>query len=151
MVLTAYFVLSPAIGLSCHRRLRIKVLSARSGLQNLRRLDAGVEASGPHDFAVRGSSVRPCAIDRSRAETRPATRFAHLTLPRPPHPVPYVRDDRASAPPRGTRRKGYTTDLISEKQKYFFDRGWTRQKQEPSLICPSGKSAAPLIDIHRFP
>ena len=28
MVLTAYFVLSPVTGLVCHRRLRIKVLSA---------------------------------------------------------------------------------------------------------------------------
>src|SRR5260370_38740111 len=94
MVLTAYFVLSPVIGLYCHRRLRIKVLSARSGSQNLRRLDAGVEASGPHDFAVRVSSVRLCAVDRSRAKARPATTIAHLTLPRPPHPAPYVRDDR---------------------------------------------------------
>jgi hypothetical protein len=40
MVLTVSFVLSPAIGIlvtvACFRRL-----------------DAGVEASGPHDFAVR--------------------------------------------------------------------------------------------------
>src|ERR1700733_433227 len=41
---TAYSVLSPAIGLSCHRRLR---------KLPLRKLDAGVEASGPHVFAVR--------------------------------------------------------------------------------------------------
>jgi hypothetical protein len=55
---TAYFVLSPAIGLVCHCRLRIKVLSARSGSQNLRRLDAGIEASGPHDFTVRSTRLR---------------------------------------------------------------------------------------------
>jgi hypothetical protein len=42
MVLTAYFVLSPVTGLSCHRRLRVN-----------RKLDASVGASGPHDFAVR--------------------------------------------------------------------------------------------------
>jgi hypothetical protein len=40
---TAYFVLSPATGLSCHRRRR----------NCFRRLDASVGASGPHDFAVR--------------------------------------------------------------------------------------------------
>jgi hypothetical protein len=40
---TAYFALSPAIGLVCHRRLA----------RLLARLDAGVEASEPHDFAVR--------------------------------------------------------------------------------------------------
>jgi hypothetical protein len=43
MVLTAYFALSPVIGLVCHRRLA----------DTSARLDAGVEASGPHDFAVR--------------------------------------------------------------------------------------------------
>jgi hypothetical protein len=43
MVLTVSFVISPVIGLSCHRRLAD--ISAR--------LDASVETSGPHDFAVR--------------------------------------------------------------------------------------------------
>jgi hypothetical protein len=43
MVLTASFAISPVIGLSCHRRLA----------RLLAKLDAGVEASGPHDFAVR--------------------------------------------------------------------------------------------------
>ena len=55
---TAYFVLSPAIGLSCHRRLADIGTSARSGSRTSARLDAGVEASGPHDFAVRCSTVR---------------------------------------------------------------------------------------------
>jgi hypothetical protein len=59
---TAYFVLSPAIGLSCHRRLADIGTSARSGLSTSARLDAGVEASGPHDFAVRFSAVRLRAL-----------------------------------------------------------------------------------------
>jgi hypothetical protein len=67
MVLTAYFVLSPATGLFCHRRSR--------GLPP-QELDASVGASGPHDFAVRVSAAR-------------------LAPPkRPPHPAPNVRDDR---------------------------------------------------------
>jgi hypothetical protein len=45
MVLTGSFALSPAIGLVCHRRKR--------NAQALSPLDAGVEASGPHDFTVR--------------------------------------------------------------------------------------------------
>jgi hypothetical protein len=45
---TAYNVLSPVIGLSCHRRLA----------DTSAKLDAGVEASGPHDFAVRLGAVR---------------------------------------------------------------------------------------------
>src|SRR5229473_301284 len=60
MVLTVSFALSPVIGLSCHRRLR----------SCLRKLDAGVEASGPHDFTVREPASYVCA------------------LPRPPHPAP---------------------------------------------------------------
>jgi hypothetical protein len=62
---TAYSALSPEIGLSCLRRLR--------GL--LRKLDASVEASGPHDFTVRLSTVR----------------YRHISVHRIP---PRVRDDR---------------------------------------------------------
>jgi hypothetical protein len=65
MVLTVSFVISPAIGLSCHRRLRCRH----------RKLDAGVEASGPHDFTVRISTVRQW----------------HFSVHRIP---PRVRDDR---------------------------------------------------------
>ena len=60
MVLTVSFVLSPAIGLFCHRHRR----------NCFRQLDAGVEASGPHDFAVRESAVRLWHYQR------------------PPHPAP---------------------------------------------------------------
>jgi hypothetical protein len=49
---TAYFVLSPAIGLFCHRHLA----------RLLARLDTGVEAPGPHDFAVRFSAIRQARI-----------------------------------------------------------------------------------------
>jgi hypothetical protein len=66
MVLTGSFVLSPMIGLSCHRHQR----------NCFHRLDAGVEASGPHDFAVRNK--------RPRQKRRL----------RPPHPAAHVRDDR---------------------------------------------------------
>src|ERR1700736_6379663 len=48
MVLTVSFVLSPVTGLVCHRHRR----------NCLRQLDASVGASGPHDFAVRVSTVR---------------------------------------------------------------------------------------------
>ena len=48
MVLTVSFVISPVIGLSCHRRHAD--ISAK--------LDASVEASGPYDFAVRVCAVR---------------------------------------------------------------------------------------------
>jgi hypothetical protein len=77
MVLTVSFVLSPVIGLCCHRRLADIGVSGPLGLTSpSARLDASVEASGPHDFAVR--------CQRPRQKHRP----------RPPHPVPNVRDDR---------------------------------------------------------
>jgi hypothetical protein len=65
MVLTVSFVLSPVIGLFCHRRFA----------KNPRNLNASVEASGPHDFAVRF-----CAIRQRRI-------YVHRIPPR-------VRDDR---------------------------------------------------------
>src|SRR5260370_25180464 len=56
---TAYSALSPVNGLSCHRRLA----------ENSTRLDAGIGASEPRDFAVRVSRAR---------------QSQHL---RPPHPT----------------------------------------------------------------
>jgi hypothetical protein len=57
MVLTAYFVLSPATGLFCHRRLQATAC----------KLDASVGASGPHDFAVRLIAARQRAVKASIA------------------------------------------------------------------------------------
>jgi hypothetical protein len=65
VVLTVSFALSPVIGLGCHRRWQ----------SYLHQLDASVEASGPHDFAVRLSAVR----------------YRHISVHRIP---PRVRDDR---------------------------------------------------------
>jgi hypothetical protein len=58
MDLAAYFVLSSVTGLVCHRRRRIWRTKTRLGSMHLRKLDASVGASGPHDFAVRISAVR---------------------------------------------------------------------------------------------
>jgi hypothetical protein len=51
---TTYNVISPVIGLCCHRRLR----------DVSRKLDASVEASGPHDFAVRFRTFRQARYQR---------------------------------------------------------------------------------------
>ena len=60
MVLTVSFVLSPATGLVCHRRRR----------SLLRRLDASVGASRPHDFAVRFTAIRQRRIRVHRIPPR---------------------------------------------------------------------------------
>ena len=59
MVLTVCFVLSPAIG------VLVTVVC-------FRKLDASVEASGPHDFAVRVSAVRHkrCRVHRIPSRVR---------------------------------------------------------------------------------
>jgi hypothetical protein len=55
MVLTASCVLSPATGLSCHRRPKNLLLKEKLASQEL---DASVGASGPHAFSVRFNAVR---------------------------------------------------------------------------------------------
>jgi hypothetical protein len=96
MVLTVSFVLSPVIGLSCHRRRWLR----------LHRLDAGVEASGPHDFAVRVSIRSSCEASASTA-SEPAL----LTL--------------RNAPPVG--QDGALVEMIwvSREAKYFCKGDWT--------------------------
>jgi hypothetical protein len=97
VVLTLIFVLSPAI-----RPWVVTVACASS-----RKLDASLEASGPHDFAVHLRRLR---------QRRP---------PRPPHPRPALLTLR-NAPLSGTGCKSYSAIFVSEKQKYFCERGWTR-------------------------
>jgi len=78
---TAYIVLSPAIGLSCHRRQRCYH----------RRLDAGVEASGPHVFAVRSrlhQRLRRAWYPSAEALAKAGSHAVRLSAhPRPPHPA----------------------------------------------------------------
>jgi hypothetical protein len=97
MVLTVSFALSPVIGLSCHRRLR----------ENSRKLDAGVEASGPHDFAVRVST------------------FRQARRPRPPHPEPDVRDDRDTPLSGLETAAGIEVIWGAREPEYFSRQGWT--------------------------
>jgi hypothetical protein len=60
MVLTVSSALSPVIGLCCHCHRR----------DTSRQLDASVEASGPHDFAVRFGAVRQQHIRVHRIPSR---------------------------------------------------------------------------------
>src|SRR6266481_4240804 len=56
MVLTAYFVLSPATNSSCHRHPRIEVLSARSGRLSLREFNT---SNGCQDHTASPSAKAP--------------------------------------------------------------------------------------------
>jgi hypothetical protein len=93
MVLTVSSALSLVTGLVCHHRQR----------SYLRQLDAGVGASGPHGFAVR------------------AQRHSSFDMPRPPHPVPNVRDDRDTP----LMRAGMAIDVeviwVKSEPEYFYE------------------------------
>jgi hypothetical protein len=80
------------------------------------KLDASIGASGPHDFAVRVSIIRP------RTNVR-------LTLPRPPHPAPNVRDDRETPLCVGRDGGGYSGDLGLTGTGMFFRSGLDRANQ----------------------
>jgi hypothetical protein len=90
MVLTVSFVLSPVTGLVCHRRQRIKVLSA-PGRADLTSANL-TPASGRQDHTTSPYASAPFVsspFDRSRIPKEPALHHvARLTLPRPPHPTP---------------------------------------------------------------
>ena len=77
MVLTVSFVLSPVIGLFCHRHLA----------SYPRDLNASVEASGPHDFAVR----KACAFVKAPLAST-ASRPASVTIASAPQWDETVRD-----------------------------------------------------------
>src|ERR1700686_3531110 len=68
-----------------------------------RRLDAGVEASGPHDFSVRVSAVRQPAP--------PASTASH----------PNVRDDRDTPLDPGRDGRGYRFDLGGRRREIFLE------------------------------
>src|SRR5204863_9943077 len=88
---TAYFVISPVIGLFCHRRQQVTTCQ----------LDASVEASGPHDFAVRVSTVRQHCLRVHR-------------IPCPTSVTIAIR------PSCGTGWIGYTFDLGQNGNGMFF-------------------------------
>src|ERR1700737_2418482 len=79
---------------------------------NPAKLDASVGASGPHDFAVRVSIIRParCCAPDAAASTASRT---------------YVRDDHDT--PLCVGRDGRVLEVIwvGGEAKYFSRRGWT--------------------------
>jgi hypothetical protein len=89
-----------------------------------RELDASVGASGPHDFAVRDQHLSSaCRGIAHKSFDQPCDPIARKTLPRPPHPVPYVRDDRETPLCVGRDAKNSRCDLGCVKTEIFLQRG----------------------------
>src|SRR3954453_2237480 len=99
MVLTVSFVISPVIGLSCHRRFALAA-----------KLDASVEASGLHDFAVRVSTVRQRCLRVHR-------------IPCPTSVTIAIR------PSCGTGWRAYNFDLGQRRKEMFLQMGLDRANQ----------------------
>jgi len=119
MVLTVSFVLFPVTiawlpPSPVRRRKRLHDLSACVG------------APEPHDFAVR------CSIIRPRKKLR-------LTLPRPSHPAPNVRDDRDTPLLWAGTRETVSLIWVKREAEYFCAKGWTAFRMR-RFFCPSGKS-----------
>src|SRR5258705_9990251 len=124
MVLTASFVLFPVTGLVCHRRQRIKVLSAPGRAD---KTSANLTpASGRQDHTTSPSAAivsRQRAVDRSQIpKNPPCHHVARPTLPRPPHPIPTFVT-MANAPLVG--RDGGINKSVSTKwrSRIFLQRG----------------------------
>src|SRR5882672_6347175 len=140
MVLTVSFVLSPVIGLFCHRRLTdVRRIPTRLGGCTSARLDASVGASGPHDFAVRCNISRPHAVDRSQAFRQPALRSrrtqnaAASTASLPASVTIMIR------PSGGVGWREFVEMICpTGEAKYFCKGDWTRNWPDR----PSGKSVA---------
>ena len=126
MVLTAYFVLSPATNSSCHRHPRIKGLyKARSGRLASANL---TPATGARTTRLcrplkRRSSCTPA--DRSRGSSRPATACAPDALASTASRPAFVTI--AKRPSVGTGRLGYASDLGQAKTEIFLQIGLDRQ------------------------
>ena len=119
---TAYVVLSPVTGLFCHRRLRIKFCLSPVGPTQLRKLDASVGASGPHDFAVRNNISRQHAGESLKSlSTRPAipSRAKRCRVHRNPS---RVRDDHDTPLLWGGMPEVLEVIWGEWEQKYFSEK-----------------------------
>src|SRR5438552_1464079 len=88
MVLTAYFVLSPATNSSCHRRWRITVCPRPVGPTCLRQLGTSNGCQDHTTLPSAGKRHSSRAPQIAHELDSPCDCHCALTLSRPPHPVP---------------------------------------------------------------
>src|SRR3954453_1941283 len=135
MVLTRYFVISPVIGLCCHRHLANmagpRPVGPTSPPRNLtpasRRQDHTTSPSASAPFVcalVIAHGLDPALRSRLRADAAASTAS-----------LPNVRDGRET--PLSWAGTAQTSPVICPERegKYFLNRGWTWRQ----VICPSGR------------
>jgi hypothetical protein len=109
MVLTVSFALSLVTGPSCHHRQQVTTCQ----------LDASVGASGPHDFAVRLSTIRPRACNCTSRTALSASTASRTN----------VCDDRETPLLVGARWNGCSAVLGRSRSRIFFDDRLDRANQ----------------------
>src|ERR1700704_4163877 len=147
MVLTAYFVLSPATNSSCHRHQRIKVCLSPVGPTRLRKFNT---SNGCQDHTALPSAaivVRLRAVDRSRAFRQPALRSRHT-----PNAAASTASHPASVtiairPSWGRDGEGYRCDLGQTGTGIFLQMGLDRRvtKQPVGQISRHVRSSLNLV------
>ena len=85
---------SPVIGLFCHRRQRIGFVEARSGRLNSTNLTPASRRQDHTPSPYAATSLVRSLLIAHKSFNSPCNPVARKTLPRPPHPMPNVRDDR---------------------------------------------------------
>jgi hypothetical protein len=91
------------------------------------KLDAGIEASGPHDFTVHSNIVRLRARTPLTGWTPPCDHDCAPTLPRPPHPCP-TSVTIAKRPSVWAGMAGILEMIwVAGEAEYFCKLGWTTQ------------------------
>ena len=142
MVLTAYFVLSPATNSSCHRHPRIKgSYKARSGRLASANL---TPATGARTTRLCRPLKRrsSCTLaDRSRGSSRPATACAPDALASTASRPAFVTI--AKRPSVGTGRLGYASDLGQARTEIFLQMGLDRQSGKTRSDLPVGLQGNP--------
>jgi hypothetical protein len=138
---TAYFALSPATNSFCHRRLRIGICLSPVGPAYLRKLDIsnGCQDHTTSPYAARLRQLHRRIVHSHRSfdqggfsavrlragrkltshKGSPCYSLCAPTLPRPPHPVPNVRDDRDTPLLRAGMGRACSGDLPDGERGIF--------------------------------
>src|SRR5215212_8082842 len=89
------------------------------------KLDASVEASGPHDFTVRISAVRLRACKSLTGWTPPCDHDCAPTLSASTASLPNVRDGRETPLSRAGTAQTWPVICVEREGEYFLNGGWT--------------------------
>jgi hypothetical protein len=136
MVLTAYFVLSPVSEFFVVTVISgLRLVKARSGRRASANLTPATGARTTRLRRPRIASFVSAPFNRSQAPiigSPPCQPVARPTLPRPPHPAPYVRDDRDTPLCVGQDGEAYSFDLGQAGTEIFLQMGLdSRTSEQP--------------------